>query len=223
MAVVPVPGSCTACGGSTPSDVTVVGTVTTADNHAEDSAHVSGAIGSFSLGVRNDADAVLTSTDLDYSPISVDSTGRVKTSSAANHAEDSAHVSGEIGSFALGVRNDTNAVLTSTDLDYSPLAVDSAGRLKTSPIASVALNSQHRLVADADAAWTPGTDVTGTLTAVTFTVLSGTATVLDSNGTSASLPVGFSGTWSVDDVNSLTGPQSIDAIGGSTYVQWVQK
>lgn len=87
----------------------------------------------------------------------------------------------------------------------------------------VTLTAQHRLVADADAAWTPGADVVGTLTSVTYTVLSGTATVLDQNGTSASLPAGVTATWSALDGNTLSGPQSIDAIGGNTYVFWTQK
>jgi hypothetical protein len=83
------------------------------------------------------------------------------------------------------------------------------------------LTAQHRLVGDADAPWTPGADVVGVLTSVTFTVLSGTATVTDQNGTvAAGLPAGLSTTWEVEDDNTLTGPQSIDAVGGSTYVVW---
>lgn len=85
------------------------------------------------------------------------------------------------------------------------------------------LTAQHRMVADADAAWTPGTDVAGTLTSVTYTVISGTATVTDQNGTSASVPAGVTATWSVADGNTLTGPQSIDAVGGQTYVVWTQR
>lgn len=45
-------------------------------------------------------------------------------------AEDAAHTSGDVGVEMLGVRNDANAVLTTTDLDYSPIATDSAGRMK---------------------------------------------------------------------------------------------
>lgn len=86
------------------------------------------------------------------------------------------------------------------------------------------LNAQHRLIADADPAWTPGADVVGTLTSVTFTVISGTATVTDQSGTVATgLPVGVSGTWTAEDDNTLQGPQSIDAVGGQTYVIWTQK
>lgn len=86
------------------------------------------------------------------------------------------------------------------------------------------LTAQGRLVADADAAWTPGADVVGTLTSVTLTVLSGTATVTDANGTvMAGLPAGYSATWTAEDDNTLTGPQSIDAIGGQTAVVWTQR
>lgn len=42
-------------------------------------------------------------------------------------AEDSAHVSGNTGSFVLGVRNDANAAMTSANGDYSPVAVNANG------------------------------------------------------------------------------------------------
>lgn len=86
------------------------------------------------------------------------------------------------------------------------------------------LTAQARLVADADAPWTPGADVVGTLTSVTMTVLSGTATLTDQNGTVlAGLPAGFTATWSAEDDNTLSGPTSIDAVGGSTVVHWTQR
>ena len=96
--------------------------------YAEDSPHATGNPGNFVLGVRNDTNAVTTSLDGDYSQISVDSAGRVKTADVKT--EDTPHASADSGSFVLGVRNDANSVLTSADGDYSPLAVDSAGRLK---------------------------------------------------------------------------------------------
>lgn len=42
-------------------------------------------------------------------------------------AEDAGHSSGDTGVFMLGVRNDANAAFSGTDLDYTPVAVDSAG------------------------------------------------------------------------------------------------
>lgn len=93
--------------------------------------------------------------------------------------------------------------------------------------AAAGLAAHHRLIGDADAAWTPGADVVGTLASVTYTVLSGTATVTDQDGTvAAGLPPGLSVTWNADNDGSggsggtLSGPQSIDAVGGQTYVHW---
>lgn len=42
-------------------------------------------------------------------------------------AEDAAHTSGDVGVMMLGVRNDNIQTLTSTDGDYSPIAVDDRG------------------------------------------------------------------------------------------------
>lgn len=55
----------------------------------------------------------------------------ITTDSLAQHAEDDPSVSGDIGVFVLAIRNDSNSNLTTTDGDYSPIAVASDGRLKT--------------------------------------------------------------------------------------------
>ena len=47
-------------------------------------------------------------------------------------AEDTAHVSGNTGSFVMGVRNDTDVTMTSDNGDYSPIAVTNTGALKVS-------------------------------------------------------------------------------------------
>ena len=44
-------------------------------------------------------------------------------------AEDTAHGSGDVGVMSLAVRNDAYAARSGSDGDYTPLAVDSAGRL----------------------------------------------------------------------------------------------
>jgi hypothetical protein len=44
-------------------------------------------------------------------------------------AEDAPHTSGDVGVLLLGVRNDNSTTLTTTDLDYSGIAVDLAGRV----------------------------------------------------------------------------------------------
>jgi hypothetical protein len=56
----------------------VPGTATNSLGKAEDAGHASGDTGVFALGVRNDADADFTSTDLDYSPVAVDVKGHPK-------------------------------------------------------------------------------------------------------------------------------------------------
>ncbi len=51
------------------------------------------------------------------------------TSGPSEYPEDSAHVSGDPGSFMLAVRNSALAALTSADGDYSGIAVDAQGRI----------------------------------------------------------------------------------------------
>lgn len=97
------------------------------NSHLEDSAHASGDAGFAVWGVRNDTNAARTNADGDYSPISVDSAGRVIEPSQKN--EDAAAASGDTGTFMLGVRNDTGATTTSADGDYSQISTDAAGHI----------------------------------------------------------------------------------------------
>ena len=60
------------------NSITVDGTVTTNSEKTEDTAHSTGHVGQFILGVRNSAGATLTDTDGDYSPIAVESTGNLR-------------------------------------------------------------------------------------------------------------------------------------------------
>lgn len=103
--------------------------------YAEDSGHVSADPGIFALAVRNDTNAVLTSADLDYSAIAVDSAGRLKVvatvTANAEKAEDSASASGDIGNFVLAVRNDATSSLVSANGDYAAFQIDALGRVKT--------------------------------------------------------------------------------------------
>lgn len=48
---------------------------------------------------------------------------------ASDYAEDSAHVSGDYGSFVMGVRNDAGTAF-GADGDYVPLSIDSTGALR---------------------------------------------------------------------------------------------
>ena len=77
--------------------------------------------------------------------------------------EDAPHSSGDKGVMALGIRNDGNIDLTNTDLDYSGIAVDSAGRVKvTGSFAIDAVGSETYTVTDA---LTAGGDGLETITA----------------------------------------------------------
>ena len=112
---------------------------------AEDSAHTSGDLGVMGLAVRNDAGTSLAGTDLDYAPLSLDSSGNLRVSGsftvneAGDYAEDSAHVSGDIGYFNMGVRNDNQATTaTSADGDYSQFSVNSKGAMYVKDIAAAA-------------------------------------------------------------------------------------
>jgi hypothetical protein len=59
--------------------------------------------------------------------VAVDSDGNFAIS--GTYAEDSAHTSGDTGSFVLAVRNDTLGSLVSTNGDYAPLQVNASGAL----------------------------------------------------------------------------------------------
>lgn len=109
--------------------------VKSASEHAEDTAHTSGDYGAMALVVRSDAGGSLVSADGDYSPLQVDSTGRLRvladltTSFDFTYAEDSAHTSGDIGGFMLLVRQDTLAISTSADGDYGAFKSNNLGEL----------------------------------------------------------------------------------------------
>ncbi len=86
------------------------------------------------------------------------------------------------------------------------------------------LTSQAKLLGATDT-WTPAGDVVGTLTSITFTVLTGTVDLVDESGTVLSnLPAGVTMSWSVDDGNTLIGPDSITAdAASSAVVHWTQR
>lgn len=70
-----------------------------------------------------------------YAPLKVNSSGEllvdVTVTTGADKAEDSAHVSGDIGSYVLAVRQDTLSSSVSADGDYASFKVDSLGALWT--------------------------------------------------------------------------------------------
>lgn len=52
------------------------------------------------------------------------------------YPEDSGHTDGNAGHFFLGVRNDAVSSFSSATVDYTPIGVDSAGRILTKPFAA---------------------------------------------------------------------------------------
>lgn len=135
--------SSTLIGGKEALDVNLVGG---ADSgiFAEDSAHASGDNGQFILAVRNDAGGSLVGADGDYAPLQVNANGEllvaadISVVTGSDKAEDSAHSDGAIGTFILGVRQDTLAASTSTDGDYNSIKTNSRGAAWVAPVGTVA-------------------------------------------------------------------------------------
>lgn len=113
--------------------------------HNEDDAHVSGDSGTMALAVRSDTKASTAGTDGDYAALIQDADGDLYVSDTVaqgslasldtsignlEHAEDSAHSSGDSGVMSLAVRADSDGSLVSADGDYAPLQVDADGKLK---------------------------------------------------------------------------------------------
>lgn len=105
-----------------------------AQNHEyrENTGHVTEVRGPAVVAVREDVDTNFAN-DHEYGPLQLNNQGRLKVDAAqttqtlSEWFEDSPHTTGDTGVFILTVRNDTNAVLTSNDGDYSPIAVNAAG------------------------------------------------------------------------------------------------
>src|SRR5690606_856713 len=80
--------------------------------------------GSLALAVKSDGD---------FAPLRVNSNGEllvdVTVTTGSDKAEDEAHVSGDIGSYVLSVREDSLASSTSASGDYQSLKTDSLGAL----------------------------------------------------------------------------------------------
>lgn len=83
------------------------------------------------------------------------------------------------------------------------------------------LAAQHQLVTPG-VPWTP--PVGATITSLTYTVLTGTGDVLDSDGGFVSgIPAGMSATFTAEDSNTLDPPQAIESVGGQVYVHWTTR
>lgn len=205
-----------------------VGTVTpgvaaTSLGKAEDAAHTTGDTGVFVLGVRNDTHtSQLAGTDGDYTPIAVDSAGKVGV--RGTFAEDAASTSGDLGHFVLAVRNDADADLTNTDLDYSAHVVDSAGRTKVNSV-------EERVVLDVTPtcdtlAYTAGDVLFDTITCGTVTrrnadvVVLESVTILDEDdNTAAALTLYFLDTNT--SLGTINGAPNISDANARKVLGWV--
>ncbi len=103
----------------------------------EDQASAGGELGAYVLAIRQDTLASSTSADGDFASFKVNAPGELYVVDATVRAiltalsksEDDAHVSGDQGLQALAVRQDTLAVSTSADGDYSSLKTNNVGAL----------------------------------------------------------------------------------------------
>ena len=124
----------TTVGSDEALDVNVVKSVL---EQAEDAAHTSGDSGVMSLAVANHTEGALHSADGDYAALQVDSSGRLRvvadldTANLAEKAEDSAHTTGDVGNYVLGVRQDALASSVSADGDYGSFKMNAKGELYT--------------------------------------------------------------------------------------------
>lgn len=101
--------------------------------YAEDTAHTNGDFGILSLVVRKDVAGSLVSTDGDYGALQTDANGNLRVTGGGGgqqFAEDSAHVSGDLGTMLLAVRNDAGTALAGTTGDYIPVTTDASGNLR---------------------------------------------------------------------------------------------
>jgi hypothetical protein len=115
------------------------GALWVAGSQIEDAVAASGDRGIFVLAQRKDAAGTLVGTDGDYSGLQVDANGNLRVTGGgggSQFAEDTPHVTGDLGTLALGIRNDANVAISGTDGDYTPLNVFSSGILKVGIVSS---------------------------------------------------------------------------------------
>lgn len=183
----------------------------------EDTAHVTGDTGTMALVVRKDAAGSLVSADGDYAPLQVDATGALRVTSTGGggggtqYQEDAAHTTGDTGTLALVVRQDTPGSLVSADGDYASLQVDATGRLRVTVDASVPV-----AVTQSTSPWV----VSGTVAVSNFPAtqpVSGTVTALQ--GTSPWVVGDGGGSLTVDGTVAVSNfPATVNVAQGT--VPW---
>jgi len=179
---------------------------------AEDSAQVDGGDGVAMLAVRRDSATSGVSADGDYAYLSVDANGALRVAGGGGgtqFAEDAAHTSGDLGTLALVVRQDTLASSTSADGDYAALKVSSVGRLYTTAVLDTALPAGTNNIGDVDVLTLPvlpaGDNNIGNVDIVTLPALpAGTNNIGDVDV--LTLPALPAGTNNIGDVDVLTLP-----------------
>lgn len=217
----------------------VPGTGATNLGKAEDGASADGDVGVGALAVRKATPANTSGTDGDYEFLQM-SAGRLWTSTTVDaalpagtnnigdvdvltvitgtgatnlgKAEDAGHTTGDTGVAIWGVRNDANAALSGTDLDYTPLAVDSAGNLQVDVLSGGGANSPTN----------PAWDITNLTTPVNLAAGAG------GNADSADLPskylwavcisssVAWKGILGTNDNGSITNKMALFGNAGKT-------
>lgn len=200
--------------------------VTTNSEKDEDAGHVSGATGQFILGVRNDLLATtLTSTDGDYSPIAVNSTGQLSTISEKQH--NTATGLNDYGVQVMAVRNDNAATsLTTGDLRHSEIACDIKGRVYvdgstvTQPISGTVTADQGDPNTTANR-WpvqiTDGTDLALVTSAGELNVLATAQPGVDIGDVTVNNAAGASAVNIQDGGNSITVDNTVlSVVGGGT-------
>lgn len=189
-------------------ELPVSATINFAGDYAEDSAHVSGDIGLFTLGVRRDTRSSGVSADGDYASFNVNSVGEMwvkdadvlaelldqgttldailadtatidSTLAALSKAEDAAHSSGDQGIQALAVRKDAQGSNVGSDGDYSSLQTWSEGSLKVVDIANGSILQQQ-------------VGVTSTAAAVPTSALANRKSLMMQNTSSSKMWIGSS-------------------------------
>lgn len=123
-------------------------------------------------------------------------------------AEDAAHTSGDVGVMALGVRNDTGAVLAGSDGDYLPFTTDATGALRTDLNGTVSTNNSSTATLTANSVFTGTSDDVLNYNEIRVSLIASHASATD----------GLSIQQSSDNSNwDITDTYTIPAATGKTY------
>lgn len=129
-----------------------------------------------------------------------------------------------VAEVCVGPNREAGVVIRNADGTLTRLNTVTGGTFVPGDIVdcTAPLSAQHQDVTPGSP-WTPPGGVV--LTSLTYTVLVGTATVTDQNGTSvAGIPAGFTASWTHQEEGVLQPPQSVTADASSrVLVTWTQR